>query len=224
MINKNIIFDDFSSNAAMWCEDGIDSGELARVADVIIKRNVPIVSVAPNMVLTLWPWIEKTNAKILARFYLNDKKVSESQISDLTGAINNSFKGGASGAMVFLHRSALDGLVEQTHVIRDDLFFNKYLSLGLSLEDIDSGDWNELFLCMQKINASALTLVLTKDDGDKSDFVGRIYGMLDSWDSNNNFDLHFILGHDFCRIEQVLRLMKSVRPELVQITKFFINY
>ena len=66
--------------------------------------------------------------------------------------------------------------------------------------------------------------MFSKDAGDKSDFVGRIYGMLDVWDVTNNFDLHFVLGQDFCRIEQVLRLIKSEKPQLLNRARFFVNY
>jgi hypothetical protein len=98
------------------------------------------------------------------------------------------------------------------------------LSVCVDVAEIDSCDWEGLFQNLQKINASALTLTLNKDTGDKSDFVGRIYGMLESWNAENNFDLHFVLGQDFYRIEQVLRLIKSVKPELINNVKCFVNY
>ncbi len=224
MISKNIIFDDFQQNTALWCNENVDSGELARVADVLIKQRISFVSVMPDMVAILWPWIENTNTRILSRFYLKDKKITEEQISELTVNINNVFKNGADGAMVFLPCAALTSLVEQTHVVRGDLFFNKYLSVCVDVAEIDSCDWEGLFQNLQKINASALTLTLNKDTGDKSDFVGRIYGMLESWNAENNFDLHFVLGQDFYRIEQVLRLIKSVKPELINNVKCFVNY
>ena len=66
--------------------------------------------------------------------------------------------------------------------------------------------------------------MFTKDAGDKSDFVGRIYGMLNTWDADNKFDLHFAFGPNFMRIEQALRLVQSVRPELVGRLKFWVNY
>ena len=119
---------------------------------------------------------------------------------------------------------ALNSLVEQTHVVRDDLFFNKQLSIGVDINEIDSSDWEKLFLNLQKINATELTLVLTKDMGDKSDFVGRIYGMLDSWFEDNRFGLHFVFGQNYLRMEQAFRLIKSVKPELIKNTKFFVNY
>jgi hypothetical protein len=155
---------------------------------------------------------------------LSDKKVTEQQISDVTMAINSAFKRGAHGAQIFLAYSALAGLVEQIHVIRDDLFFEKDLSIAIDINQIDSDDWNDLFENLQKINATSLLLTMSKDMGDKSDFVGRFYGMLDVWNSENKFDIHLAFGQNFQRIEQALRLIKSMRPELIKTTKVFINY
>lgn len=221
-MSENIIFDDLFCNIALWC-GGVDCGELARVAEFVIKKSIPIISVVPESIGVIWPWLENANVDILARFYLADKKISEQQISDLTVKINNAFKIGARGAQVFLPYVALNSLVEQTHVVRDDLFFNKQLSIGLDINEIDSSDWEKLFLNLQKINATTLTLVLTKDMGDKSDFVGRIYGMLDSWHDDNRFGLHFVFGQNYLRMEQAFRLIKSVKPELIKDTKFFVN-
>jgi hypothetical protein len=224
MMDKNTIFDDFSSCVAMWCGDAVDTGELARDAGVIMDKKIPVVSVVPDSIKVIWPWIENVDTKILARFYVADKKISEQQISDLTVNINDALKSGAHGAQIFLPYVAFAGLVEQTFVVRNDLFFNRFLSIGVDINEVDSCDWDDLFQNLHKINASALTLTLSKDMGDKSDFVGRVFGMLDSWNDDNNFELHFVLGQDFYRIEQVVRLIKSVKPELINVTKFFINY
>lgn len=224
MIEKSIIFDDLSDVVSVWCDAAIDSGELARVAGVIMDRNIPFVSVVPECVPVIWPWLENKGVKILSRFVLSDKKVTEQQISDVTMAINSAFKRGSHGAQIFLAYSALVGLVEQTHVIRDDLFFEKDLSIAIDINQIDSDDWNDLFENLQKINATSLLLTMSKDMGDKSDFVGRFYGMLDVWNSENKFDIHLAFGQNFQRIEQALRLIKSMRPELIKTTKVFINY
>ena len=156
MIEKNIIFDDLSDVAAVWCDATIDSGELARVAGVIMDRNISFVSVVPECVRIIWPWLENKGVKILSRFVLPDKKVTEQQISDVTMAINTAFKHGAHGAQIFLPYGALGELVEQTHVIRDDLFFNKDLSIAIDINQIDSSDWENLFETVmqeeQKVN------------------------------------------------------------------------
>lgn len=222
MIDKKVIFDDFSQNHALWCAAETDSGELARCVDIMGKNNIDLISVVPSAVKTVWPWLEETGAKIMARFYLGEGGVSESNISDMTKRINKAFKYGAHGAQVFLPYAMFADLVEQTHVIRDDLFFNKDLSIGLDINEIDSFDWDNVFDLLRKINASSLLLFMGKDDGNKSDFTGRIYGMLDMWQDNNKFDLHFVFGAKIMRIEQVGRLVQSLRPDLMKNTRFFV--
>ena len=172
---------------------------------------------------TIWPWLEQAGVDIMARFYFPDTSITDNQIYDITAQINSAFKVGATGAQVFLAYGALDGLVEQTHIIRDDLFFNRDLSIGIDIGDVDSCDWENLFANLQKINASSLLLVLTNDAGKKSDFVGRIYGLLNAWRSDNKFDLHFAFGPNFMRIEQVLRLVESMQPELMDRLVFWVN-
>ena len=68
-----------------------------------------------------------------------------------------------------------------------------------------------------------MLFVFTKDTGKKSDFVGRIYAMLNAWSDDNKFDLHFAFGANFMRIEQAWRLVEKVKPDLISRVKFFIN-
>ncbi len=224
MINKNDFLNNLHGNVALWCGADADSGDLARVAETVIQKKIKLLSVAPNAIHVVWPWVENINTKIITRFYFADKKITEAEISQITENINTAFKQGAYGAQVFLQYVALHDLVAQTHVIRGDLFFNKDLTIGLDINEIDSCDWESLFENLRKINASALLLVLSKDAGDRSDFVGRIYGMLDNWNPENKFDLHFAFGPNFQRIEQTKRLINALRPELIKGMKFFINF
>lgn len=224
MIEKNMILNQIGERVALWCAADLDAGDLARAVGVLEQRDMRFISVSSTSVETVWPWLEEKKSKIYARFYFPDKRVSEKQVSDVTVQINNAFKHGAHGAQIFLQVSALSGLVEQTHVIRDDLFFDKDLIIGLDISSVDADMWDGLFENLRKINANAVVFALTKDMGDRSDFVGRIYGMLNAWVAENNFDLHFAFGPNFMRIEQVLRLAHSVKPELDNRLCFWLNY
>lgn len=224
MIDKSIILKQIEGQEALWCGAGMEGGDLARAVEVLETKSMRLVSVVPDSVMTIWPWLERTDVKIFARFYFPDKRISEKQVSDVTVRINDSFKRGAHGAQVFLPYVALNSLVEQTHVIRDDLFFDKDLIIGIDICDVEADDWNDLFMNLRKINANAVMFVFTNDMGEKSDFVGRIYGMLNSWSADNNFDLHFAFGPNFMRIEQALRLVQSVKPQLNKRLKFWLNY
>ena len=152
------------------------------------------------------------------------KKITEDKISDVTVRINTCLRQGADGAQVFLSYDALAGLVEQTHIVRDDLFFNKDLSIGMDVGEIGPFDWVGVFENLRKINASSVIFVFTHDTGDKSDFVGRIYGMLNAWDVANKFSLQFAFGPNLLRIEQTLRLVQRVRPNLMDGLRFWVNF
>ncbi|MBQ8294540.1 MAG: hypothetical protein IJX89_04100 [Alphaproteobacteria bacterium] len=223
MMERDVIFDVIGDVAVPWCGADMDSGDLARVAEFVAGRNLPMVSVGVASVGTLWPWLENTNVRIISRFYLDGRKVDVDDISDLTVQINASFKQGASGAQVFLRAAALDDLVRQTHMVRDDLFFNKELTIGLDVCDIAVDMWGDVFAGLKKINASSVLFALTRDAGDKSDFVGRIYGMLNNWDDEFRGTLQFAFGPNFMRIEQATRLVESIRPELSENMKIWVN-
>ena len=224
MIEQNIVFDDFGPYAALWCGTDVEPGDLARAVDFAINQNMDMVSVAPQCVKLIWPWLEKSKVKILSRFYVMDKKITEQKISDITININSVLKNGADGAQIFMRYQSVADLVEQVHVVKDDLFFNKDLIIGLDIADVGPYDWNDLFQNLRKVNAAALTLVMTQDLKEKSDFPGRVYGMLNAWTSENKFDLHFVVGNNPFRIEQVMRITKLIQPQLLENMRFFVNH
>ncbi len=222
MIDKNAVFDFIGVNAAVWCGADMDATDLAKSVQFVNEKKLSMISVAPNVVQTVWPWLEAGNVKIMSRFYM--EKINEGQISDVTVRINSALRQGAHGAQIFLPYRVLAELVEQTHVVRDDLFFNKDLAIGMDIADVGPFDWDDVFANLRKINASSVIFVLTKDSGDKSDFVGRLYGMLNAWGMDNKFNLHFAFGPNFMRIEQAQRLVQQVRPMLMDGLRFWINF
>lgn len=206
---------------ALWCAADTDSTELARVASVAIEQGVGIISASPADVGILWPWLENKNIKILSRFYLTH--VTADDISNITTNINSALKRGADGAQVFVSLNNLSEFISQIYCIRDDLFFNKSVYIGVDIGDIGPFDWSGVYANAQKLRANGIVLALTSDTGDDSDFVGRIYAALNAWRPELNLDLHFILGASPMRIEQVTRLIKSIRPELMPGVRFFVN-
>ncbi len=224
MIEKKLLINDFEDCWALWCGINKESADLARAAEVVSENNLPMISVVPSAVPVIWPWLENFNTKIMARFYLSEARITECAISDVVKKINLTFKQGANGAQVFLSYADIGAFVDYMHAIRDDLFFDKSLSIGLDLNEVGAFDWGDLFANLKKINANSLLLVFAKDMGNKSDFVGRIYAMLNAWGADNNFELHFVVGPDLMRIEQVLRLTEMMRPQLIKRIRFFVNF
>lgn len=225
MINIEGIFQELGDRIALWCNAAVAGADLALASESVLGRNMGAISVAPSAVSVIWPWLERMPVKIVGRFYLSDGGPrADENISDLTQRINATLKQGASGAQIFVRPRDLKPLTAQLHLIRDDLFFNKELSIGLDIGDVDASDWPDVFAALNGLKANSMVLAMTRDAGDKSDFVGRIYGMLDAvaqgpWRG----DLHFALGNNFLRIEQAYRLVQKIRPELLSGIRFFIN-
>ena len=220
MMKSENILEQIDAAFAVWCAAGVDATELARMASIAIERKIDVMSVAPDDVAVVWPWIENKKIKIFPRFYVNKSDVET--VSGVSRDINLAFKNGADGAMVFLSQNQLDFFVSQIYLIRDDLFFNKSFFVGLDISEIGPFDWKNVFLALAKVRADGLVLSLTNDTGDKSDFVGRLYAALDAW-GDTNMSLYFVLGAKCVRIEQAMRLVQSMRPELVDKTKFFVT-
>lgn len=224
MMNDDTVFEDFSYMKALWASKVDDDMDLARIADWVLQRKIDTLSVVPEHVSKLWAWLEKNKVKIIARFYSeNVKKDIEKNISSLTKNVNYYFKHGADGAQVFIRKTDIDVFVNELFLIRDDLFFNKTLSIGLNISDVLPLDIGNIFFNLKKIKADSLLLVLPKDDGKKSDFVGKIYAFLNGWDNDFYGALHFVIGNNPVRIEQVIRLVQKVQPELLPKIRFFIG-
>ena len=106
--------------------------------------------------------------------------------------------------------------------IRDDLFFNKNLSVGLDICKIEPEQWADVFGALNAISAASVIFVLSCDTGDKSDFVGRFYGALNAMDTFRG-DVHFAPLANPTRAEQVVRLIEQIRPEKLTNLRFFIG-
>ena len=222
MIEQNEILDDVRGNLALMCDGGCSGADLAAVAGVAITNKLRAVSVLPTVVSQIWPWIENTNIKIITRFYVNGK-IDDNFMSDFSSQVIASFRDGADGAMVFLHMRDVDRFVSELSYVRDDLFFNKILAIGIDICEIDASDWDGLFKLLRSVRADALTLFLSRDDGDKSDFVGRVYAMLTANMADWRGCVYFVPGNNIMRIDQFHRLTQQLRPNMAPTMMFFVN-
>lgn len=216
-------FDETGANMALWCDGGCEAGELARMAEIATQYAMPVISVQPGDVSMLWTWLEKTPARIWARFYLPPRGGRDTGvISDLSARINAAFKQGAIGAQIFLRMADLNDFAQQIGIVRDDLFFNRELAIGMDISDVGPFEWAGVFDVLRRLRASALTLVQAKDTGDRSDFVGRLYAAACAA-RDAKCDLHFVVGDNPVRIEQALRMVRAVRPEMAGGVRVFVH-
>lgn len=223
MMVTDAFFDEISANTALWCEGGVEAGELARVASAAAAQTMPVISALPADVPMLWTWLEKTTVRIYSRFYLPARGAhDEKAISDLTVRINAAFKQGAHGAQIFMRAADVSDFADEIGTVRDDLFFNRELAIGIDISEVGPFEWTAVFDAMRRLRAGALVLVLTRDDGDASDFVGRLYAAVCAA-ANAKCDLHFVLGNNPVRIEQALRMVRALRPEKAGGVRIFLH-
>lgn len=223
MIEINDIFSDSDKRLALWCGGALDTNDLAAMADYIIQNDIHLISVPNDILYLLWAYLEKSDVKILTRFvFFPKQKNVDSDMYELAANVTKVCKQGANGVQIFLRMRDFESFIDNISLVRDDLFFEHDLCLVMDVEDLDINNWDLIFQKLREVRASALTLTLQEDMKNRSDFVGRIYGMLHNW--NVDGELHFVLNNNFDRMDQVIRLVESERPELSDKLKFFLDY
>ncbi len=222
--NENILGELLNGHVAAWCPADMDANALAGVVDDAIAHGGCDISVGTSAVEIVWPWVERTKIQISTRFYVpvRPRGIGANDASELTMNINSAFKRGATTAQMFMRVADLGAVVKNLAPIRDDLFFNKKLSVGLDICRIEPSDWSDVFGALNALGASSVIFAMSRDMGDKSDFVGRFYGALDAMGTFNG-DVHFAPMSDPVRIDQVMRLTEQLRPEKLSNLKFFIG-
>lgn len=224
MINIKEIFadDNVAASVALWLPDGCDGTDLAAAAEYAAEMRVPALSVMPQDVAVVWPWVEKLDVKLLPRFYVGNVNVDT--MSKLAVDVKSVFKQGADGAQIIIPLNNLERFADSVAMVRDDLFFTKYFSVGLDVCEIWPLDWHRVFAALNKLHATSVLLILSHDDMDKSDFTGRIYAALDAWNAAPDMELCVMLGTSFFRAPQMYRLVEKNRPELLNKLRFFVDY
>lgn len=227
MIDTLTLFEEIKDSIGIRCDDCQDSAELIHIADAVVSRHIPVISVPPEFVEPVWTWLENQPVDIIASFVLDVPRKKgfnkEQAMSDLSTQITSIFKKGATGAEVFLPLGELGFFADELISVRDDLFFNKTLSVGLDINHISSDDWVQVFADLNRMRVDALTLYFQGGKKDNDYFVGRIYALLELIADRYTGQLHFILGPDYEKIEQVWRLVAKMRPDLTSKVKFFLN-
>lgn len=221
MINCKYHFEDLHNMVSVWVPDGLDdTAELARVADYVVHNGIRVVSVGADDVKKIWPWLENSGVKILSRFLVDEGGKIDDVISGFAKMVTDVVRHGADGVQVFIPCSCLGEFVRELEAIRDDLFFDKILSVGLDIEDVVGGDWLDIFAELARICPGSILICGDRTGFDaKSDFVGRIYDMLKKW--NLDSDINMMFCGNMLRVAQVIRLVRGIRPELNEKMRVF---
>ncbi|MBQ0013504.1 MAG: hypothetical protein KBS86_02985 [Proteobacteria bacterium] len=210
MITDDINFDNNVPDG-VWIGAESDPLLLASGVEFAVAQELKFVSVMPGAVDVIWPWLENRNIDIYSRFYIENM---DGGFSKFVVAATHAFKHGANGALVFMRPSDVVGFAGGVLPVREDLFFYRKLFIGLDICAVDACDWDGVFSALVSVRADGLFLVYTHENGDKSDFVGRIMNMIDAWHDDYVGELYISFGANFMRIEQVCRLMQYEKPNI----------
>lgn len=226
MIKSDCIFDDVEPFMSLWVgDDTTDTGDLARVAEIAIDKHINIVSVPNSVTGIFWPWLEGKNIKILSRFNFQIEKDQDidSAVSEFAKNLTAGFRAGASGTQVFVSSSDVVKFADAVRPIRDDLFFDRYLAIAVNIDEMCDTKWADIFNAVSNIHPNAILIFGNEDTfNPNSDFVGRMYDMLENW--NLNADLHLMFGKNMMRFSQVLRLGQRMTPNLVKNMRVFLEH
>ena len=224
-MKTDFIFDDIESLMALWIDDSVvDTSELARVADIAINSKVNFVSMPTNAVKIFWPWVESKNVKILTRldFKIDMNHDVDTDVSVFAKNVTGVFRSGADGVQVFIPAAGIAEFVDAIYSIRNDLFFGRYLSVAIDVDNMGDLNWNCIFATLSRIKPDSILVFGNVEKFDaNSDFVGRIFDMLENW--NLNADLHLMFGKNMLRVTQVLRLAERMRPEILKNMRVFME-
>lgn len=225
MMKYDFIFDDVEPLMSLWVGNTTDdTAELARMADIAIDKKVRFVSMPDGLIKTFWPWVEAKNIKILTRsnFVIGKNESIDDMVSLFAKNITGAFRSGADGVQVFIPAAGIAEFVNTIYSIRNDLFFGRYLSVAIDIDNIGDSNWNDIFATLSRIKPDSVLVFGNVEKFDaNSDFVGRIFDMLENW--NLNADLHLMFGKNMLRVTQVLRLTEKMRPEILKNMRVFME-
>lgn len=221
MIKTDELFDSIDGISCAWVPNGTDVSGLAYVSDLAVAQNMRYLSLPPGAVDMVWPWLEKDNVRMLTRTNFSDETAADTAMSNLAANITDAFRHGASGIQVFIHYKDIAEFVDMMLPMRDDLFFERYFSVAINIAEVPNDAWGSVFDLLNKIHPNSILILADGDSfNPKSDFLGRVYAMLEKWKSE--FALHVMFGKNMMRVSQTLRLVQKMQPKLVADFRVFI--
>lgn len=221
MKKLDCLFQEIDCPRAFWVAD-VDQEYLPQVADFIVRQGFPVLSAPANLVRQVWPWIEHNDIKIINRCFFDATDDVDAAISKFALDVSNGARNGADGVQVFVSANKLSDFVTALKPLRDDLFFDRFFSIGLDISEINIDMWDGIFDSLRAVHANAVLIMAQGDDFDRSsDFVGRVFTMLEKW--NCDADLHMMFGKNTMQIIQTIRLVQKMRPDLIKKLMVFVR-
>ena len=203
----------------IWCAAGStkvegDGGSVS-AADAALRIGARAIAADAHAVHMLWAWLENKGVEILAVF--QGREVKGLDPEKLSEQIQAVLKKGADGAII-KSTGDLSELTDALLPVKSDLFFGKKLFIALALDNIGPHDWGNIFRQLKKLGADGIVL----DARGARTVAGKVFGMLSNWDSGFAGRIMFLADHPVY-MEDALRLIEKIKPELIKKLRFFIG-
>lgn len=221
---QELLLDDIDDKIATWVDDSVgDVPDLAQIVDHVVANGIRTMSVPVSANGQVWPWVEHKHIQIFNRIDFAGDQGGDDAVSVFAKNVMRAFKTGADGVQVCIQCKELENFVNAIAPIRDDLFFDHHFSVGINIDERGGIDWKHVFDIIERAHVNSWLIIAHGDSFDaKSDFIGRVYGMLENW--NLNADLHLMFDKNMMRVTQVVRLVQKMRPELMKNLRVFVNF
>lgn len=200
----------------------MDAAELISAAGRAVETGTAAILAWPEYVHTLWGWLEGKGIEIFAEI----GRPSDDHVR-LAEEINTTLRRGADGAAIRVGQD-LAAVASALFPVRHDLFFCKKLLFVLDLENADPNAWSDVFFQLKKIGADGIVLstrAMANANRKKEnvfDTPGAVFGALSNWDDGFAGDVWFEFN-SINDIESSWRLVKKMRPELIDRTRFIVD-
>ena len=229
-LNQIQAITDVWCDAAPGCTAAPDAGGCASAADAALRIGADRIAVPAAAVHLTWAWLENKGIEILAVMDGGGFKEDGQGAEKLSEHIRSVLKKGADGIMLcawaggkIRTAARIFEIADALAPVRNDLFFEKKLFVGMSLENIEPLDWPDIFRNLKKMGADGVLFSLTPVSGKGKNIAGKIFGALENWDCGFAGRIMF-LADSPADIESALRLVEKIKPDFVKKLRFFIRH
>ncbi|MDR0319154.1 MAG: hypothetical protein LBH81_00220 [Rickettsiales bacterium] len=198
---------DIRPHLDLCCWTPADATELIGAAGTAARMGIPRISVAAASVPAVWSWLEKSPVALSAMVAWNSAKMGT---ADLVREITLPLKRGADQVQLYAKWKDLPKLSDALREIRDEIFFDKKLSLALSLDDVPYNGWLDAFKYAKELRADNIMLIAKSI----KTLDSKYFNFLDSLEGGEPWGVEACVASDAVKpLEDIFRLTKKMLPD-----------
>lgn len=191
----------------LCCWNAPDASALIQAAALAAQFELRRISVDASSVASVWSWLEKSRVALSAMVAWNSDKADAAALArDITAPL----KRGADSVQLFVRWKDLPKAAEALREIKSEIFFDKKLSVALSLDEAPYDGWPAAFDCMDDLAADNIMLIAKniKTAGQK------YYSFLDALDAPRKWGIEVCVASDAVKpLEDLYRLTNKMLPD-----------